>query len=223
MKAILSALAACAVIAVAAGFAANATAQQNPRQADSHVMTFRLPDGTLEQIRYIGDRPPKIEFQGASPMALFAAPASDAISFGAPFADLDRISAMMDRQAAAMMREADSIDRAAFGPSQSPLNAEIGKLPPGVQGYSVVSTMSGNGVCTRSVRYFGAGDGKAPRVQTSTSGNCGNSHATAKPLPSSTPKTIAPRRGDVIEAGYHPSAAKRLSANSPLLADAANN
>ena len=206
MKTIPNAFVCCAVLAAAAaGFAGTALAQTKPRQADSHIMTVRLPDGSLERIRYTGDTPPKIDFGADPAAALFAEPVFDAMSEDSPFAELDRLSAMMDRQTAAMMQAADSVDQAAFADPRGALNVDFGKLPPGVQGYSVVSTMSGNTVCTRSIRNLGAPDGKAPRIQTASSGDC-SAGTSGRPLQAVAPKPDLPRRAGLIEAGYHPPA-----------------
>ena len=84
---------------------------------------------------------------------------------------LDRIAAEMDRRAAAMFRYAETIaDRADAGGFAE---AAFGAMPPGGQSYSYVSTISGNGVCTQSVRITSRGDGTPPRVERHSSGNCG--------------------------------------------------
>ena len=53
------------------------------------------------------------------------------------------------------------------------LTAEItsGRLPPGATGYTVISTLSGSGVCTRTIQYHSTGHGQ-PQVLTRTSGQC---------------------------------------------------
>ena len=48
-----------------------------------------------------------------------------------------------------------------------------GRVPFGGESYSFVSTISGNGVCSQSVRIISRGDGTKPVVERHSSGNCG--------------------------------------------------
>src|SRR6185437_16196207 len=142
------------------GFAGLAEGQSR----EVHVLTVPLPGGGVEQIRYTGDVAPQVYIVGA-PMAtmqtVFGPPA--------PFAELDRISAEMDRQASWLLRRGAVL--AAASPAELTA-AATRALPAGSQGYSFVSTMTGDGVCTRSVEITSQGNGGAPRVVIHTSGNC---------------------------------------------------
>ena len=157
-KAILAGAAAIALVGVAGWAAAEIK--------NAHVVDVRLPDGSLAHIRYVGDTPPTVSFVPA-PMALsILSPASDP-----PFAALEQISQAMDRRAEAMLREAGAPSSLALkGPDL--MQIDISELPPGARGFSMVSTMSGNGVCTRTVEYRSPGDGKPPQVVARTSGAC---------------------------------------------------
>lgn len=150
--------------AAAAGIVGGAAAASN-----SHVLTVRLPDGSVEQIRYVGERPPEVSLDRET--GPLASPVTELLGSDALFADLDRISADMDRRAAAMFEEARRMEAHAFAGSE-PLLIDFGKLP-GWRGYSVVSTMSGNHICTRSIQYSSSSDGGSSRVVTRTSGDCG--------------------------------------------------
>jgi len=168
------------------------------KSTDTHVLVVRLPDGSLERIRYAGDRPPQIRFDSQPDSGFF-----DPFWPSAPFADLDRISAEMDREAAAMMQQADSMMQASPG---NPTDIGLNRLPAGTQGYSMVSTMSGNGVCSRSVRYFSSADGK-PHVESSTSGNCSPGKAASAPMPIKAPRpALKPKTSGVIEVNARPPA-----------------
>jgi len=168
------------VAAAALAFSGAASA----RGSDTHVMTVRLPDGGLAQIRYTGSVAPEVSF-GAAPAALdVLAPLPSLFGPGSPFAMMDRISAEMDRQAAAMFRQADAL--AAQARSGQPTETAMQKLPPGTQGYTFISTMSGNGVCTQSVEITSQGNGAPPRVVRHSSGNCGSSGGSVS-LPAATP------------------------------------
>jgi hypothetical protein len=155
-----------AAVIAAAGFVSAAAAASN-----FHVLTVRLPDGSLEQIRYLGDQPPEVSV-GHAPLPLVS-PAFGLIGPDPVFADLDRISADMDRSAAAMLDEARRMEAHAFASPDRLLSIDFGNAPPGARAYSMVSTQSGGHVCTRSVQYSWSADGKAPRVVNRTSGDCG--------------------------------------------------
>jgi hypothetical protein len=214
-----TAILASAALLAAAGIAGSAAAHTLYR--DSHVLTVRLPDGSLERIHYTGDRPPAVSF--TDPFDAAFAPAGDFFGSGSPFAAMERITAAMDRQAEAMFQEARHFDRLAFGgPDQ--LNVDFRHLPRGAQGYSVVQTLSGNHVCTRSMKYFSQGPGEPPRIETKTSGNCSTSQQ--KPWHTAIPSN---RRADpwhpwehsnVIQASYQPHHSGKADAGSLRLAEA---
>ena len=92
--------------------------------SDTHVMLVQLPNGAIEQIRYSGDVPPRIVL------------APDAASFESPFAALEQMTALMNRQAEAMLRSA----RAMAMQPMPMTEAAFGHVSPG------------SGVCMRSVQ-----------------------------------------------------------------------
>jgi hypothetical protein len=116
----------------------------------THVLSIELPDGSVQQIRYWGDTAPIVSITPA----LRPLPVLPTFEPFLPLGMLDRV--------AADLIEPDL------------MRIDIGRLPAGVQGYSMVSTVTSNGVCTRSVEYRANGDGKAPQVARRTSGNCGD-------------------------------------------------
>src|SRR5581483_10471384 len=93
-------LAGAAILALGAGTLAMAAAR------DRHVLNVRLPDGTVEQIRYSGDVAPTVRFEADRPAAALFAPVLDADPL---FARLDQVSAEMDREAAAMLAGFDDL------------------------------------------------------------------------------------------------------------------
>ena len=144
--------------------------------AASHVMTLRLPDGQIEQVRYTGNVPPTVI---VAPDAI----AASAVA-GDPFTMLDRISARMDRQAEILFREIDAMAPGQFG------------------GFATIPAAAAPGVCMQSVQISFDGRGAAPHVVSHSSGNCGLGAAPAAPvavppIPWANP---APR---VIEANAH--------------------
>lgn len=210
-----------AIFASAAVLALAGTAAAHTLYRDSHVLTVRLPDGSLERIHYTGDQPPDVSF--SDPFDAVFAPAGGPFGIGSPFAEMERISAAMDRETAAMLREASRLDGQAFD-NPDRLSVDFRHLPRGVQGYSVIQTLSGDHVCTRSMEYFSQGPGKPPRIETKTSGNCSASQQ--KPwhtaIPSHRPANPWHpwEHSNVIQASYQPHKAKRSDAGSLRLADA---
>jgi hypothetical protein len=163
---------------------------------DAHVLNLRLPDGSVEQIRYTGDTPPQVRV---------AQPAPAFIVFN-PFAEMERISAAMDRQEAMMMQQASSLEAGAV--PRGLMQVNVGGLPAGVEGFSMVSTVSGNGVCTQSVQYTSTGDGKPAKILTKSSGDCSAAPLAphgmdAAPVPTHAPApVIAPKGSRLIQASY---------------------
>ncbi|HEY4040907.1 MAG TPA: hypothetical protein VGM32_03580 [Rhodopila sp.] len=162
-----------------------------------HIVTVPLPGGGVEQIQYTGDVAPRVVMVPSAAAGLGPMMALD------PFATLERISALMDQQAAAMLRQVEELPGMA---SQTP------GLPPGASGYSFVSTMSGNGVCTRSVRITYNGGNAAPKVVSSSSGNCGADRESGPPAEVNTPAPTQRRAPGTIEAR----ATGQTSAGAPL-------
>jgi hypothetical protein len=79
--------------------------------------------------------------------------------------------------------------------------ASSGAVPPGGESYSYVSTISGNGICTQSIRITSRGDSAPPRVERHSSGRCG---AVAGPSgrsgihPAAPAPAPSPRQPDLI-------------------------
>jgi hypothetical protein len=171
------------------------------RDLDTHVMTVEVSGGGVAEIRYTGDVPPQVVFNPApaplnalAPYAFFG-PAS-------PFAELERISAAMDREAASLMRQAEMLTQMPAFATNQPIEAVMGNMPPGTASYTMVSTWTGNGVCTQSVEITTPANGGKPRVVSQTSGNCGSAPGTTGPI--GTPTMPAPtHRPDILETGTH--------------------
>jgi hypothetical protein len=164
---------------------AGAASLANAQTDNAHVMTVQLPNGAVEQVRYTGDVPPQVVLApDASPIAMSAA-AYD------PFVVMQRISAMMDQQAAEML---SAFGGMADAPFASPLTqAGFGMLPHGANGNRVMSIRNVPGVCMRSLEITYTGNGQAPHVVSQTSGDCGAAHGAAEPA--ELPATPAPSRG----------------------------
>jgi hypothetical protein len=184
---LLAGVAAVACLGVAA--LAASPKSQTPAAHD-HVLTVRLPDGSVEQIHYSGDVAPKVAVAPGGLGVFAPMPGFGPASADSPFAMLNRLSAQMDQQMAEMMRNAPpmptlaapgAMQRAAAGQE-----AALGQLPAGTESYSFVSSVNGGHACSRSVQITSQGAGQAPRVVTQTSGDCGGGQAAPAPQPAPT-------------------------------------
>jgi hypothetical protein len=150
--------------AVAGLAAAAAMAAENSR-----VLTLRLPDGSQEQIRYTGDVAPEVHILSGPRTFVAFAPMFDPFGADSPFAALDRMSQAMDRDAARLLSQARALPTGAGGLKQ----VNLGTLPQGVSGYTVVSTFSGGKFCTHTTQYSAGAADQQAKVLTSSSGDCG--------------------------------------------------
>ena len=156
-----------AVLAGAAALCVAGTAVAASNQ--NHVMTVDLPDGSVARIEYQGDVAPKVKID---PSMRFA-PVRFADPFdAAPFAMFDRIFADMDRQAAAMMRQPQTLAPVDSDGDGKPDLAAFGTLPAGTVSYRFVSTSDGNRFCSRSWQWTSQGSGQQPKLVTASAGDC---------------------------------------------------
>jgi hypothetical protein len=83
-----------------------------------------------------------------------------------------------------------------------------------VRSYSVVTTIEGGKACTRSVELTGDGAGRAPKVLTSSSGDC---RAAQPPTaPAMTPRAASPAPAPgVVQTSYRGEGAMK-TASSPV-------
>lgn len=158
--------------AVLAAVGAAAAAQH----ANVHVLKLQLPGGGSEVIRYTGDVAPQVTVSSdPMPAAPAAFPAANeialdpmAVDWNAPFAMMQRMQAEMQQQSAALFQQARAMQAAKADPQRL-----LALAAPGVgQSLSFVSTMSGSGVCARSVQITSNGDGKPAKVVSKTYGDC---------------------------------------------------
>lgn len=150
----------------AAGVAGTAAAAAR----NAHVMNVALPDGSVAHVEYVGDVAPKVIVAPASPIAWsgFAAPVD------LPMNGFDAMFAQMDREMAATMRQIDQIARQPIAAGAHGANlAAYGSAPEGSSSYSVVTVSENGRECSRSTEVIGQGAGKAPKVVSKVSGDCG--------------------------------------------------
>jgi hypothetical protein len=182
MRKLHAALLAAGGLALAAG-AAHAAGKLN-------TMNVALPDGTVAQIAYEGNVPPQV--------SVVPAAAAD------PFAEMERISAIMQARHEAMMRQVAEMQqqaeqqvlaaqRSGAGAGQAGQVAVSTNLPAGSYSYTMVSTTtSGNG-CTQTVEWRSDGSAQEPRVTKTSAGDCTAVHKNAPAIPAAAPaRTPAP-------------------------------
>jgi hypothetical protein len=180
---------------------------------NTHTLTVHLPGGGVERIVYTGNVAPRVEVAPAVTMIPTLWPGFVGLDDTA-FAAMDRMSAQMDREMTAMLREADAIESGAPAGSGPLTLASTAGLPPRAESFSFVSTMSGGGVCSRTVEITSTGEGRAPRVVSHSSGNCGTSAPppVSRTLDAAPP--VVPDRARLMTASYHP-AARGSSGDGP--------
>ena len=160
----------CGIAALALAGPAGTAAAQSP---NTHVMKVQLPGGGVAEIRYTGNVPPQVVVANEPASLAAVDPFPSLFGPASPFAMMERLSAEMDRQAAAMLTQTESLAARARSGSPQVLQTALGNLPPGSAGYSFVSRTSSNGVCTQSVEISSLGNGAPPKVVSHSSGNCG--------------------------------------------------
>lgn len=109
---------------------------------DVHTLTLQLPNGVVEHIQYRGDVAPRVSLDA---------------DVASPFAELARLSDMLDRQTALMLRDV----------------SDPGAAPMGFEGSATVVTYTSDGICTRRTQVTYPADGMKPRSVSDTNGRCG--------------------------------------------------
>jgi hypothetical protein len=159
---------------------------------DTHVMKVALPDGSEAQITYQGDVAPKIKVSGgpSTPVAYVPLAGFDA----APFDEMDRVAAMMDRQADLAMQHVAAMQRQALVDGRAPQMASGGEAAPGMVSYSYVSTTTSNGGCTQTVEWRSDGANAQPRMTKTSAGSCAGTSAgdAAKAVKAAVPAVAGP-------------------------------
>jgi len=176
---------AAALAVLGAGVAEAATAKL-------HTMKVDAPDGAVVEVRYAGNVAPQVKVVPASEAAQFDA-AMTQPDMTDPFAQMDRVSAMMDAQMHAMMQRAAILQRqAAVQMQQAAANGQVTQMAPGVTfvgtmpkgaHFSYVSTTSDANGCTRTVSYSSDGTSAPAKVTQAASDGCSAVHRNTAPIP----------------------------------------
>jgi len=200
MRLVRTAIIAGVASAVLAGAA---FAARDEARGDTRVMLVALPDGSVQQVRYQGDVAPQVVLIRTPAPARFV---DTAFGPDSPFAEMDRISAMMEAQSQAMMRQAAMMQAhmaaqpstAAPGGNGVVMTNAQGQ-PVGVMHYSYVSSTTSADGCTQTVSYSSDNAGATgvatgePKLIRTSSGHCGAAIAPAGNAPGRvTPTATAP-------------------------------
>lgn len=166
-----------AVLAVlGAGVAEAATAKL-------HTVKLDAPDGSVVEVQYTGDVAPKVQIVPADQVTVPAAIPMMGPVMADPFAEMERVSAIMDAHMHAMMQRAamqqDAVAHGAAGQA-APGFTVTSDMPKGVHMTYYSATTDANG-CTRTVSYSSDGSGAAPKLTKAASDACDaaqpNNHA----------------------------------------------
>lgn len=133
---------------------------------NTHKMTVALPSGGTAIIEYQGDVAPKVRI---APTAVWS-PVGIAIVPNLRW--FDELAASLDRQVDAIMRPANTITAPSMVSRIHPNVAPLDTMPAAASSYTVVSTTTPNGTCTRTVATTAMGVGRPPKIVARSSGNC---------------------------------------------------
>ena len=153
-------LSAAALALLGAGVAEAATARL-------HTMKVDAPDGSIVHVEYAGEVAPRVEIVPVSEAAAMMPLMAD------PFADMERISAMMDAQMQAMMQQAALVQQQALasGEAGAPGVTMAADAPRGMHVTYYSSSTDARG-CTRAVSYSSDGSGAEPKMTQVASDSC---------------------------------------------------
>lgn len=181
-------LGAAALAVLGAGVAQAATAKL-------HTMNVSTPDGSVVQVQYAGDVAPRVEM-----VPVDRAQAASTPVMADPFAEMERISAIMDARMNAMMQQAASMQAHAVqmqqqavahgdGQQGMPGMVMVGDMPQGAHVTYYSSSTDANG-CTRSVSYSSDGSGAAPKMTQAASDACEAVAPSDKAIPAKAEKPV---------------------------------
>lgn len=174
------------VVLLASGAAMVATSKYR-------TMNVAMPDGSVAHIQYVGDVAPKIEVQPAQSGGIAFVDPVAFVGFPA-FADMARMSAAMESQQQAMMRQIAQMEHVAASAKPGQVLVS-GKMPAGSSfQYTVVSSTNGNATCTRTTEWRSDGSNARPKVTQTSAGDCDavQQGEGSKPVPASAPGAAGP-------------------------------
>jgi hypothetical protein len=137
---------------------------------DKHVLRVALPDGSAAYVAYEGEVAPKVTIAPANGTASLAL--VDPLAT-APFSELDRIAAAMDRQAQSMMHAADTLWAMPQFANDKPDSAALWTATDGKKDHDSLETLNSNAVCVRTIEMTWPGPGRQPKVVSTRSAGCG--------------------------------------------------
>jgi len=160
-----------------------------------HLVRVVMPDGTIRQIKYRGDTPPRIIFVPTRRVTVV-----DPVLFD-PFRLMDRMAADMDRHFALTERRAAiaAAERRSPGRRNSVTAGDVQGSPARTVRYSFVSASNGRATCSRMIQISSVGADRPARVVSRTAGDCvgqAGQPATRVVARSRTERPASPVRGE---------------------------
>lgn len=138
--------------------------------AAERTMLIALPDGSVQHVAFPEETAPRIlVIQVPAPLSPFAA-----VGSASPFAAMERMSAMMDAQADAMLRQVAMMRaQAPAQPGNGIVMTNAEGQPVGVMHYSFTSSTTSTDGCTQTVNYSSNGStAEQPKVIRTSAGHC---------------------------------------------------
>ncbi|MCJ2188328.1 hypothetical protein [Novosphingobium beihaiensis] len=142
--------------------------------AKLHTLKLDAADGSVVEVQYTGDVAPRVQVVPAGQVVI---PATMPV-MADPFAEMERVSALMDAhmqavmQRAAMLRQAAQMQQEAVARGEAPQGFTVASdMPQGMHVTYYSSSTDANG-CTRTVSYSSDGSGGAPKLMKAASDAC---------------------------------------------------
>lgn len=155
----------------------------------THTMKVRLPSGSLEQIQYSGNTPPRIEIVPTPTFIPVMGVPAWAFDPASPFSQMQRIAAVANREAAALWSQAAVLAAQPLPGPNGPISIEFAHAPAGTRVFTFSARYAGNGVCTENMEITSIGPNGRPHVVSRRSGECGGPHAATSTQPEARPLT----------------------------------
>jgi hypothetical protein len=154
-----------------------------------HELSAPLADDGAATARYVGDAAPHVWITPPALQAAWTQPRDDGAF--ASFAAFNQMAADMDRQMAAMMRQANMTMAMPDAPDLT--DATLQGMLAGSQSTVISTSFGGGNACTRIVQVSMSANGAKPRVVSRSSGNCGTD-AAAQPQQEPLDSHLVPAR-----------------------------
>ena len=167
--------------------------------AKLHTLKVDAPDGAVVEVQYSGNVAPRVQVVPAGQVVV---PAVMPVMTD-PFAQMERVSAIMDAHMQAMMQRAALLQQQAAQMQQEavahgqvadqtmPGFTVAADMPKGMHMTYYSATTDANG-CTRTVSYSSDGSDAAPKLTQAVSDGCGAVQPSTRAIPAKVEKVEKP-------------------------------